>query len=195
MTPAVRSDRVGNLLRQISTKALLSPGVALGLLVGTACGSVASGESAGTATPQPAPTTQTPATPTTPAQPSYDIDRYTFDTDASPDRYGEVVVVVGSQSAEITSALQAASARFMMVDELGHESTNEVPATEGEDGLWLYSPNYVSDVTAEYGGLSFYVDCKGEIAPPMRDRFLEILVEELTRAGVTSARVFSPRGE
>jgi hypothetical protein len=57
----------------------------------------------------------------------------------------------------------------------------------------IYTPNYVSAVTVdESGNPGFYIDCKGAIEPRMAYRFRQILVQELERAGVSSARVRVP---
>jgi hypothetical protein len=123
----------------------------------------------------------------------YAVDANTFRTGGSVN--GEVVVVIGSQPPQITNALTSAGARFMDVNESGHEYTAAElngPEQTDDEGVELYTPNYVSEVTAASGGLSIYVDCKGEISTPMGARFRAILIEELQRAGVIEARIFSP---
>lgn len=153
--------------------------MAISCLLGVSCGSPGTSASS-------APVTTAIVVP-------YDIDANTFRTGGSVN--GEVVVVVGSQPTQITAALTSAGERFMDVNERGHEYTaaelNRPDETDGE-GVELYTPNYVSEVTAASGGLSIYVDCKGEISKPMGERFMAILVEELQRAGVIEARIFSP---
>jgi len=101
---------------------------------------------------------------------------------------GETVMVLGAEAAEISRGLEAAGRRFMRVNELGQEYTEEEYAADDGD---LYTPNWVSDVDEVAGGCKLYVDCKGDIPPPMRARFIEILQNELVQQGVTDAEVLS----
>jgi hypothetical protein len=64
-------------------------------------------------------------------------------------------------------------------DGLEHEDL-ESAAARGE---YVYTPNYVSDPEPVENGLAMYVDCKGAIEPGMRDRFIQILAEELRDLG------------
>ena len=125
---------------------------------------------------------------------SIDVDPTAFRSDG--DSSGETVIVVGAPSGAVVDALTASATRFMLVDELGHEYTSEEydNLPEVAAGEELYTPNYVSNPTPVDGGLSLYVDCKGEIAEPMRRTFIAILVEELERRHVSQARVYSPSG-
>lgn len=92
------------------------------------------------------------------------------------------------------AALSRAGDRFYSVTDDGCELSKqqlreeEAPAT-GTD--LPYTPNWVSEVRLAPRGPWCYVDCKGYIPPAMRDRMIEILVEELERAGV-SGRVEVP---
>ncbi len=54
-----------------------------------------------------------------------------------------------------------------------------------------YTPNHVFGVRMAPRGPWCKVDCKGFIPPPMRERMIAVLIEELERAGV-SARVEVP---
>ena len=86
----------------------------------------------------------------------------------------------------LVAAMTRASERMMLVGEDGQEHGDV-------EGLEIYTPNYVSDVTIdEKGNPGFYIDCKGAIEPPMAARFRQILVEELMRSGISSARVRVP---
>lgn len=104
----------------------------------------------------------------------------------------ESVVLSGDFDADVAVvALTLAGARFMLVDEEGTEySTYE----ELEQGTLygpkeLYSPNYVADPRILADGIELYVDCKGEVAPPMGATFRRIIREELERAGIRNAVV------
>lgn len=101
---------------------------------------------------------------------------------------GETVIVTGSQSAEISRGMEAAGERFMRINELGREYTEEeYAADDGE----LLTPSWVSDVEEVRDGYKLYVDCKGEVQPAMRTTFIRVLRDELARSGVTDAEVFS----
>jgi hypothetical protein len=128
--------------------------------------------------------------------------------DVAPDVFGliedgsshEHVIITGSPDPKAAvSALKRAGSRFSGVTEHGQEPTEaewaaierHVQAT-GTD--WPYTPNYVSAVGMAPRGPWCYVDCKGFIPAPMRERMIAVLVEELERAGV-SARIEVPSME
>jgi hypothetical protein len=92
-----------------------------------------------------------------------------------------VILVDASDRAAAARALALAGARFTTVTEDGRELTDDDDIEELGD---VYTPNYVSDVRMAARGPWCYVDCKGYIDPPMRERMLAILAEELDRAGV-----------
>lgn len=107
---------------------------------------------------------------------------------------GETVIVTGSQAAEIALSLEAAGERFLKVNDVGREYTDEeyeAMVHTGGRGEH-YTPNYVSEVEEVPGGHRLYVDCKGQVESEMRATFIAILREELTQHGVTNATVFSP---
>lgn len=93
----------------------------------------------------------------------------------------ETIVISGNfaRSAGL-AALRRAAGRLFLVDEDGveHSDDRDFPPLDSR-GRELYTPNYVSDPTIVARGIELYVDCKGVIVPPMRDRFLRILEEEL----------------
>jgi hypothetical protein len=101
----------------------------------------------------------------------------------------EHVIIVGSSDPDAAvRALARAGERFHSVAEDGRELTpEEADAEAGE----IYTPNYVSGIRMAARGPWCYVDCKGEIPPPMRERMIAVLVEELEREGV-NARVDVP---
>ncbi len=99
----------------------------------------------------------------------------------------ETVLLSGPfAEADGINALERVAARLLCVDDAGIEHTPEARDRGdivGDDGEMRYTPNYVSDVTSRDDGLFLYVDCKGAIEPPMAQRFLEILREELAVLG------------
>jgi hypothetical protein len=102
--------------------------------------------------------------------------------------YENVIIVGPSDLAAAVRALAQAGDRFYSIAEDGRELTpEEADAEAGE----IYTPNYVSDIRMAARGPWCYVDCKGAISPPMRERMIAVLVEELERRGV-SARVEVP---
>jgi hypothetical protein len=115
-----------------------------------------------------------------------------FGTDEDEFGYGlanETILVSGAfEPVAGVAALQRAAERFIRVDETGFEHpTWEAMVSAGDE---FYTPNYVSDPEIRPSGIEVYVDCKGEIAQPMRDRFVRILEEELAdleRAQVRAA--------
>lgn len=111
-----------------------------------------------------------------------------YEVYADGDMASNESIVVESQAPRevLVKALTRAAERMMNVGDDGREY-EDVAALE------VYTPNYVSDVTVDdKGNPGFYIDCKGGIEPPMAARFREILVEELTRAGISSAHVRVP---
>ena len=102
---------------------------------------------------------------------------------AQADEFGygssnETIVVSGGFSSEAgVAALARVANRLLLVDETGFEhATWEAMVDAGDE---FYTPNYVSDPEIRQAGIELYVDCKGEIPEPMRERFLHILREEL----------------
>lgn len=95
-------------------------------------------------------------------------------------------VVSDSGREEVVRALNAAGARFMLVDEQGTEYHDEA-GVESAAANDLYTPNYVSDPKVTADGVELYVDCKGSIEEPMATTFRRILREELEAAGIRGA--------
>jgi hypothetical protein len=96
----------------------------------------------------------------------------------------ESIKVSGTDTDAIVVALTRAGERFFLVAETGFEfATFDEMVDAGDE---FYTPNYVSDPVIEAAGVGLYVDCKGEIRPGMRNRFVHILREEL---GHLEARV------
>jgi hypothetical protein len=109
--------------------------------------------------------------------------------------YEHVIITGAPRPKAAARALKRAGSRFSGVTEHGQEPTQaEWAAIEAAGGDWPYTPNYVSAVEMAPRGPWCYVDCKGFIPAPMRERMIAVLVEELERAGV-SARVEVPSME
>ncbi len=74
-------------------------------------------------------------------------------------------------------ALARVAARFMLIDETGHEHPDweAVRALNGDPD----SLSFASDPTDGRCGLYLYVDCRTNIEEPLRQRFIEVLEEEL----------------
>ena len=126
--------------------------------------------------------------------------------EVAPEVYGlieqgsshEYVIVTGASDRRAAAvALSRASGRFEQIDEYGREFSDEEAELEedmvlsGELEEFSCTPNSVSGVRMAPRGPWCCVDCKGYIPPPMRERMIAVLVEELERAGV-SARVEVP---
>ena len=84
-------------------------------------------------------------------------------------------------------ALEAASSRFMRVNENGEE-------TDGEYGA-SYTPNFVHDVRDHADGVWLVMECKNNVMPLMARTDIRILVEELRSAGADSGRIRMPSDE
>ncbi len=82
-------------------------------------------------------------------------------------------------------ALEAASPRFMCVNEKGEE-------TDGQRSDEQYTPNWVSDIGEDVDGVWLSLDCKDDILPRMARTDIRILVEELGNAGAVSGHIRMP---
>jgi hypothetical protein len=119
-----------------------------------------------------------------------EVDPQVFgDAGNGDDSCNEFVIIVGASDPDAAvRALARAGNRFYSVAEDGRELTpEEFEAEAGE----IYTPNCVTDIRMAARGPWYYVDCKSDIEPPMQERMIAILVEELEREGV-SARVEVP---
>jgi hypothetical protein len=95
-------------------------------------------------------------------------------------------LVTSPDPARAAQAFEAASIRFMCVNDSGQEfPPDEVDAANG------YFPNYTTDVLLTPRGLYVGVDTKGELSRKMGQKMLDILVEEMRRVDV-SAQIFAP---
>ena len=82
-------------------------------------------------------------------------------------------------------ALEAASLRFMGVNENGEE-------TDGQRSDEQYTPNWVSDIAEDVDGVWLSLDCKDYVMPRMARTDIRILVEELGNAGAVSGQIRMP---
>lgn len=117
-----------------------------------------------------------------------------FATRGGNDSSNEEIIVRGDfNRAAGVAALDRVAQRFMKVDEHGVEHS-DISASEPSDGHgnFLYTPNYVSSPEVTAGGMTLYVDCKGYIEPAMRERFLDILRDELAPLGQVFVENFKP---
>lgn len=116
------------------------------------------------------------------------------DVDGSGLSNERIIVVTSDEAA--TDALRRAALRFSKVGEDGIEyETGDVGPSTGTSTDDIYTPNYVSVVNLSDRGPWMYVDCKGQIPDPMRDRFVAIVLEELQAADISHARVETPSAE
>lgn len=126
-------------------------------------------------TPEPAPE---------PEPPAIVIDEGVF---ASEEPNAEYFVVSSpAPTPAVVAAVERASLRFMLVDELGREHADHDALalafrahTEGD----LYTPNYAADPVVTDAGVEGYIDCKGGIDPAMGQTFRRVLREELEQLG------------
>jgi hypothetical protein len=108
------------------------------------------------------------------------------------EHWNETVIITGSSDPQAAAlALRRAGERFYAVAEDGRELVGEDAEAVADD---LYTPNYVSHVRLAPRGPWCYVDCKGYVPPPMRERMIAILVEELEHGGI-DAHVEVPSDE
>jgi hypothetical protein len=106
-----------------------------------------------------------------------------------PEGWTLSVRVAAANDPAAANALRAAATRFMQVTADG---TELVPGREREGGdNDAYTPNWVSDVTSTRRGPSLSLDCKDEITDAMRQRLIDVLMEELAAHGVDIAIVES----
>ena len=117
-----------------------------------------------------------------------EVDPRVFGASGDPYQSNECVIIVGSSDPDAAvRALVRAGDRFYSVAEDGRELTPEEAEAEAGE---IYTPNGVFIEMAARGPWC-YVDCKSDIPPPMQERMIAVLVEELEREGV-SARVEVP---
>ncbi|MFJ6777442.1 hypothetical protein ACIQOV_41905 [Kitasatospora sp. NPDC091257] len=99
------------------------------------------------------------------------------------------VAVRCDDPARAVAALTAAEPRLMLVFEDGRELSPEEAEDAWDEEMPPYSPNYAAvDASIPY----VRMDCKGLVLPHMARTVLRIVADELRRAGVRRAHLFSP---
>ena len=123
-----------------------------------------------------------------PPRPTVTFDEGVFACDEdSPAEY--FVVVSKAPDRSVAAAVQRASDRFMLVDELGREHADGEALDEAfrAHTAWdLYTPNYTAVPRVTPSGVEGYVDCKGVIPEAMGETFRRIMREELGMLNVPS---------
>ena len=100
------------------------------------------------------------------------------------------VRVSGDPHDAVRAALIAAAPRLYCVGNDGIEYGDAEIALDSAD----YNPNFVSDPTSNVeGDWEIWMDCKGEAYPLMAATMLQIIADELLKAGVSSPRIGSSR--
>ncbi|WP_406192563.1 tetratricopeptide repeat protein [Kitasatospora sp. NBC_01560] len=98
------------------------------------------------------------------------------------------IVVESDEPAGVVAALTAAEPRLMRVFEDGRELSPEAAEELWDDACPPYSPNYAAvDATVP----RIWMDCKDGIYPHMARTALRIVTDELRKAGVRRAHLFS----
>ncbi|MDX2542436.1 hypothetical protein ACOT81_19470 [Streptomyces sp. WI04-05B] len=95
------------------------------------------------------------------------------------------IAVESNDPARAVAALTAAQRRLGRVLEDGHELS---PEEAEDDDTELYSPNYVA---VEEEVPRVWMDCKGGMFPYMARTALRIVADELRKAGVRQAHLFT----
>ncbi|MFD8784437.1 hypothetical protein [Kitasatospora sp. NPDC059599] len=102
----------------------------------------------------------------------------------------DFTIAVGSDDpARAVAALTAAEPRLMCVFEDGSELSPEEAEDVWDDDRPPYSPSYV---TVDTEVPCVRMDCKGGVFPQMARTALRVVADELRKAGVQRARLFSP---
>ncbi|WP_037909297.1 hypothetical protein [Actinacidiphila yeochonensis] len=115
----------------------------------------------------------------------YDVDRWTTcDQDWR-------IAVHCDDPARATVALNAAEPRLYLVANDGSVQPDGIAGLTGPPGPW-YTPNHVA---VDEDAPLIRLDCKSGVFPLMARTVLEIVIEELRAAGVTQARLTTPRIE
>ncbi|MGQ4379728.1 hypothetical protein ACN6K9_002898 [Streptomyces sp. SAS_267] len=98
------------------------------------------------------------------------------------------IVVESDEPARAVAALTAAEPRLMRVFEDGRELSPEEAEDLWDEAFPPYSPNYAAvDATVP----RIWMDCKDGIYPHMARTALRIVMDELRKAGVRQAHLFS----
>jgi hypothetical protein len=105
--------------------------------------------------------------------------------DGVPHHQNWEICVRSDEPARAVTALEAAIPRLMCTLEDGREvSADELMAQRGD----TYSPNYAA---VDESVPLVWMDCKGEIIPPMARTMIRIVVNELRSAGFERALLYS----
>ncbi|MFJ8628508.1 hypothetical protein ACIRD3_37495 [Kitasatospora sp. NPDC093550] len=99
------------------------------------------------------------------------------------------IAVESEDPASAVAALTAAEPRLMCVFEDGRELSPEEAEDVWDDDRPPYSPSYAA-VDTEVPCVR--LDCKGGVYPQMARTALRVVADELRKAGVQQARLFSP---
>ncbi|WP_327236114.1 hypothetical protein OG349_21315 [Streptomyces sp. NBC_01317] len=99
------------------------------------------------------------------------------------------IVVESDEPARAVTALTAAKPRLMRVFEDGRELSPEEAEVLWDEASPPYSPNYAA---VEATVPRIWMDCKDGIYPHMARTALRVVADELRKAGVRQAHLFSP---
>ncbi|WP_446039762.1 hypothetical protein [Streptomyces sp. SID1121] len=98
------------------------------------------------------------------------------------------IVVESDEPARAVAALTAAESRLTRVFEDGRELSPEEAEALWDEDVPPYSPNFVA---VEPAVPRVWMDCKGGIYPHMARTALRVVADELRKAGVRQAHLFS----
>lgn len=122
------------------------------------------------------------------------IDPRAFGIIETAEGFGLGVTGVEVMTADVTGARRAVAAatpRWYGIDQHGREwALEDIETAPVEPGAYLWTSEYVGDIEDTAQGVAVYVDFEGDAPPiPMQAGYLQVLVEELERAGVKDAHI------
>lgn len=113
------------------------------------------------------------------------------DGDITSSAYVDGIVVLTPRTGRASVALRRAADRWMLIDQTGREwALADIEAAELEPDFSAWTVPLVGYPEAFAEGVRTYVDFEGSPPMiPMQVRFIEVLVDELARAGVPAAHI------
>lgn len=91
-----------------------------------------------------------------------------------------------TDSPAVVTALTTALPRLMRITDSGKEFTEQEMDHALSTGVTFYSPNYAA-VDADGAAPRVWLDCKDSVAPMMARAVLQVVIDELSAAGITRA--------
>ena len=99
------------------------------------------------------------------------------------------VAVTAPDQAALRTALARAAERFYGIDTEGREWAFADLENALDRGDEVFTPSFVSNIVEDEGALGVWIDTEGNPYPAMARAMLEVLLEELSLAGVVEAQI------